>query len=53
MKDGQSGSRWPRPGKRSPDWEPDDRAGQQSSGAIYDIDLRVQPLLTGLMPASV
>jgi hypothetical protein len=41
MKDGRSGSRLATPGKRSPDWEPDDRAGQQSSGAIYDIDRRV------------
>ena len=52
MKDGQAGS-LATPGKRS-DSEPDDRAGQQSSGAIYDdIDRRVQPLLTGLVPASV
>jgi hypothetical protein len=44
MKDGRPGSRSATlPGKRSLDWEPDDRAGKQSSRAIHDdIDRRVQ-----------
>jgi hypothetical protein len=52
MKDGRSGSRSAMPWQALPDWEPDDRAGRQSSGAIYDdIDRRVPALLTGLVPA--
>ena len=36
------------------EWESDDRAGGQSSGAIQDdIDRRVQALLTELVPALV
>jgi hypothetical protein len=54
MQDGRSGSRSVTPRQALPDWESDDRAGRQSSGAIHDdIDRRVQALLTGLVPASV
>jgi hypothetical protein len=54
MKDGRSGSRSTTPRQALPDWESDDQAGKQSSGAIHDdIDRRVQALLTGLVPASV
>jgi hypothetical protein len=36
------------------DWEPDDRSGKQSAGAMHDdIDRPVQALLTELVPASI
>jgi excisionase family DNA binding protein len=54
MKDSRPGSRSATPREALPDWEPDDQAGKQSNGAIYDdIDRRIQALLTGLVPASV
>jgi hypothetical protein len=54
MKDGRSGSRSATPWQALPDWESDDRAGRQSSGAIHDdIDRRVQAPLTELVPVSV
>jgi hypothetical protein len=54
MKDSRPGSRSATPREALSDWEPDDQAGKQSNGAIYDdIDRRIQALLTGLVPASV
>jgi hypothetical protein len=54
MTDGRSGSRSAATRQAFADWEPDDQAGKQSSGVIHDdIDRRVQPLLAGLVPASV
>jgi hypothetical protein len=54
LKDGQSGLRSAASRQAFSDWEPDDRAGKQSSGVIHDdIDRRVQALLAGLVPASV
>jgi hypothetical protein len=54
LKDGRSGLRSAASRQAFSDWEPDDRAGKQSSGVIHDdIDRRVQALLAGLVPASV